>query len=229
VLGALDPQGDERASPVSDREAIAEKAQSFFEEIWSHGDYWQLESSELNQTSFARQRALLEDRRYGRVLEIGCGAGLFTRRLAEISDYVLGIDVASAAIAQARATGLDPDAVEFRVTNVMDYDPGSEGPWDLVVLSETIYYLGWLYSMFDVCWLASMIYDATTEGGRMLMANTYGVGDKDYILLPWLIDTYHDLLVNVGYRREAEEVVHGVKHTVDYEILITLYSKPPKS
>jgi SAM-dependent methyltransferase len=213
---------------MNDREVLAEKAQNFFEELWSQGDYWELERSELNQASFERQRSLLDDRRYGRVLELGCGAGLFTSQLAEISDWVVGLDVAPSAIEQARARGLDPNTVDFRVANVMDYDYRAEAPWDLVVMSETIYYLGWLYSMFDICWLGSEIFRATVEGGRMLMANTYG-SRKDHLLLPWVIDTYRDLFLNVGYRRDAEEVVRGVKHTVHYEILVTLFSKPSMS
>jgi SAM-dependent methyltransferase len=223
-VGALDSQ-DRGQGQMNDRELLAEKAQSFFDELWSQGDYWELERSELNQASFACQRSLLDDRRYGRVLELGCGAGLFTSQLAEISDRVVGLDVAPAAIEQARARGLDPSTVEFRVANVMDYDYRAEPPWDLIVMSETIYYLGWLYSMFDICWLGSEIFAATVAGGRLLMANTYG-SRKDHLLLPWVIDTYHDLFLNVGYEREAEEKVRGVKHTVHYEILTTLFTKP---
>jgi SAM-dependent methyltransferase len=219
---------NESETPMSNRELLAQKAQSFFEEIWSQGDFWQLESSELNQASFASQRSLIDDRRYGRVLELGCGAGLFTNQLAEIADRVVALDVAPSAIDQARARGLDPDVVDFRVANIMDFDYRAEGPWDLVVMSETIYYLGWLYPMFEVCWLGSELFGATADGGRLLMANTYGAR-KDYVHLPWLIDTYHDLFLNVGYQRDAEQVVRGVKHTVHYEILVVLFSKPPAS
>jgi hypothetical protein len=52
---------------------------------------------------------------------------LFTRKLAEIANEVVAIDVAPSAIEQARALGLE--SVDFRVANIMDYDPRSEGPW----------------------------------------------------------------------------------------------------
>jgi SAM-dependent methyltransferase len=210
---------------MSEQDQLASKAQSFFEDLWRKGDFWQLEESEVNQSSFARQRALIDDRRYGRVLELGCGAGLFTAQLAEISDEVTAIDVAPSAIEQARARGLDPEVVDFRIANIMDFDFHAEEPWDLIVMSETIYYLGWLYPMYQVCWLGAVIFRATTDNGRLLMADAYGAR-KDYIQLPWLIDTYRDLFLNVGYRREAEETVRGVKHTIDYEIIVTLFCKP---
>jgi SAM-dependent methyltransferase len=224
-IGALDSP-DRYQAPMSDRELQATKAKSFFEEIWRQGDFWQLERSELNQASFAFQRSLLDDRRYESVLELGCGAGLFTAQLAEISDRVVALDVAPSAIDQARARGLDPETVDFRVANIMDFDYRAEEPWDLIVMSETIYYLGWLYSMFDVGWVGSELFRATAEGGRLLMANTYGAA-KDYVHLPWMVDTYRDLFLNLGYKRDVEEIVRGVKHTVHFEILVTLFSKPP--
>ena len=45
----------------------------------------------------------------------------------------------------------------------MDYDQQAEGPWDLVVMSETICYLGWLYSLFDVAWLACQLFAVSRD------------------------------------------------------------------
>ena len=51
----------------------------------------------------------------------------------------------------------------------MDYDAPVAGPWDLIVMSETIYELGWLYPLFDVGWLAAELFAATRDGGRLMM------------------------------------------------------------
>ena len=106
----------------------------------------------------------------------------------------------------------------------MDYNPRAEGPWDLVVMNETICYLGWLYSFFDVAWLAAELFAATRDEGQLLMANTCG-GVEDYLLLPWIIRTYHDLFLNVGYRLKAKEIFRGVKNGVEIEVLISLFTK----
>jgi hypothetical protein len=111
----------------------------------------------------------------------------------------------------------------FETGNIMEYDFGSEGPWDLIVLSETIYYLGWLYPFFDVAWLAHELQAATTEGGSVLLANSSGE-TNDYLIRPWVIRTYHDLFLNVGFEIEREEVFRGTKHGVDYEVLMALLS-----
>jgi SAM-dependent methyltransferase len=208
---------------VTEHESKGQEARSFFESLWQRGDPWELETSELDQARYARQVEMLGERHYPHVLEIGCGAGSFTRLLARRAGHVVALDIAPAAIARAVAKPT-PEHVEFRAANVMEYDPHPEGPWDLVVLAETIYFLGWLYSFFDIAWLAAQLFGATREDGRLLLANTFG-GIEEPLLHPWIIRTYRDLFLNVGYRLEAEEVLRGVKNRVPLEVLISLFGK----
>ncbi|MGH7847595.1 MAG: class I SAM-dependent methyltransferase [Candidatus Binatia bacterium] len=208
---------------MSDREHIRLKAQSFFDDLWKRGDPWELETSAFERERYARLIAMLDQRRYERVLEIGCGAGTFTRLLAGRAERVLAIDISPRAIATAQAHP-DLKQVEFRVENIMDYNVKENGPWDLIVMSETIYYLGWLYSFFDISWLASEMFAATRPGGQFLLANTQGVASEP-LLLPWIIRTYRDLLLNVGYRLTAEEIFHGEKRGVGLEVLISVLVK----
>jgi SAM-dependent methyltransferase len=223
-------QAPSHASPsMAKREVLARKALRTVDERARRGDAWEEEPSELERAGYDRQIELVNTRRYGNVLEIGSGAGIFTRRLAEIADRVVAIDVAPTAIARARSLDLDPAAVEFRLANIMDHDLRADGPRDLVVMSETIYELAWLYPLFDIAWVASELFAATRDGGRFLMANTYANADGDQtgaLLSPWLIDTYRDLFLNVGYRCEVEEILPGMKHGVEYRTLVTLFSKP---
>ena len=207
-----------------DREQISSKARAFFDELWMRGDPWEFETSAFEHERFARLLKMLEPRRYGRVLEIGCGAGTFTRRFAPLADQVLALDVSPEAIAKARAAEGAQSHVEFRTTNIMEYDPKVEGPWDLIIMSETIYYLGWLYPFFDVAWLALDLFTATRASGQLLLANTYG-GPEDYLLLPFLIRTYRDLFRNIGYHINSEETFAGSKNSVEIEVLITLFEK----
>jgi SAM-dependent methyltransferase len=209
----------------AEREVHVDDARSFFEERWRDGDPWRVGSSELDKASHEHQLGLLGEKRYERVLELGCGGGFFTRRLAEIADRIVAIDIASSAVEFAREPNFVSEAIDFRVADIVDYDPRAEGPWDLVVMSETIYYLGWVQPLFRVGWLASQLFESTRPGGRFLMANTIGA-EKDHLHPTWLVETYRDLFLNVGYRREAEEVVRGVKDSVEYEILVSLLSKP---
>jgi SAM-dependent methyltransferase len=209
---------------MTERELISRKAQSFFEELWKRGDPWDIETSDFEHRRCARLIEILAGPRYAKALEIGCGGGVFTRLLAQIVDEVVALDISSAAIARAKTTRMGPGSTEFRVANIMEYDTRAEGPWDLVVMSDTIYYLGWLYSFFDVGWLAMELFSATRVGGQLLLANCYGDVD-DYLMRPALLRTYRDLFVNVGYQVKAEEIFHDTKNGVRIPVLITLFEK----
>ncbi len=104
------------------------------------------------------------------------------------------------------------------------YNFREEEPWDLIVMSETVYFLGWLYSFFDVSWVAAEMFEATRPGGQMLLANTqFETGEP--LLRPCIIRTYRDLFLNVGYELNAEKILPGVKHGVSLEVLMTLFRK----
>jgi SAM-dependent methyltransferase len=210
---------------MQERAVIDQKAREFFDTMWQQGDPWEFDSSAYEQSRYAHLLRLLSGRYYPRVLEIGCGAGTFTRHLARQADHVVALDVSVTAIARARALPMGPAVVDFRQANAMEYDLHAEGPWDLIVIGDIICYLGWLYSFFDVAWFTSQLFAATRHGGHCLFSNAMG-DFGDMLLLPWLIRAYRDVFRNVGYDLEAEEIFCSTKHGVAIETLIALFIKP---
>jgi hypothetical protein len=75
-----------------------------------------------------------------------------------------------------------------------------------------------------VAWLASELHAATRAGGRLLMANTCG-GVDDHLMHPWIIRTYRDLFVNVGYELTSEKTFSGVKQGAQLDVLISLFTR----
>jgi cyclopropane fatty-acyl-phospholipid synthase-like methyltransferase len=208
------------------RQAISRRMKDHYEAVWEEGDAWSFETSEYEQRRYDAHIAMLADRRYASTLEIGCGSGGLTRRLATISDRVLAIDISSNAIERARtqvAASAERQAIELEAADVMTFDAVARGPWDLIVFSETIYCVGWLYPMFDVALMASKLRAAMRPGGRLLLSNTYGAR-RDWLLQPWLIDTYRDLLRNVGFTPEREEIFTGVKDSAEMRVLMSMFS-----
>jgi len=211
-----------------DRNRADAEAREFFDRLWSRGDPWDLETHPFERAKYDAQVALLDaDRgpgmRYGRTLEIGCAAGAFTRRLAQRCESVVGLDIAQPAIALARERTAAAN-VQYLRQNVMDWQDGLAGDWDLVVCAETMCYLGWLYSFFDVAWFAHCLFEGTRPGGRLLLANTCG-GVEDYLLRPWIIRTYHDLFRNAGFAVLQDTVFRGSKNGADIEALLTLLER----
>jgi SAM-dependent methyltransferase len=207
-----------------DREEAGQKALEFAEKLWKGGDFWEFETSEYERARFARTIQALQGARYPRGLELGCGAGHFTRLLAPHVDQLVAYDISPSAIALARAAP-GGDAVDFRAGNAMDYAWRADGPWDLIVMNDTICYLGWLYSFFDIAWLASEIHEATRPGGRFLMANTMDKHGYDKLLLPHITRTYRDLVLNVGFALDREETIEGTKNGVEFATLISLFAR----
>jgi predicted TPR repeat methyltransferase len=214
-------------NPMTERELVDQKIRTFMDNLWERGDPWDFESSAYERDRCVQLLKMLEGRSYARVLEIGCGAGYLTRLLVPHANQIVALDISQTAIDRARALSTGQTDVDFRVANIMDYKPQADGPWDLIVFSDTMCYLGWLYPFFDVAYLAVQLFDATRSGGRLMLANSMGEND-DWLLRPWLTRTYRDLFVNVGYTIEAEEVYKATKKGVDFEVLMTLYRKLPE-
>lgn len=76
--------------------------------------------------------------RRGRVLEVGCGEGRFTSRLAAFGGELLAVDISDAAIRRARpAFAGQPKVVFERRTLPLDMP---EGTFDLIVCSDVLYF-----------------------------------------------------------------------------------------
>lgn len=206
-----------------DRSAADARIREHYERVWSAGDAWNFETSAFERDRYEFLVGLIADRRYGRAVEIGCGSGCFTSRLRGLADHVLALDVAAAAIERARGQPAVAGAgsAEFVVANAMDHDFAAGGPWDLIVLTETVYSLGWLYSLFDLGMFAIHLRESLAAGGRLLLSNTYGA-ERDWLMRPFLIDTYRDLFVNVGLAIETESVFVGMKDGETFRVLATL-------
>jgi 2-polyprenyl-3-methyl-5-hydroxy-6-metoxy-1,4-benzoquinol methylase len=120
--------------------SIHNKMKIFFEGLWRQGDLWALSTSAFERAKYGRQLEVLGDERFGRVLEIGCGAGAFTHLLAQQACHVTAIDISPTSISQAKCRFGESGVIEFREANIMDEELRGLGPWDLIVMSETIYY-----------------------------------------------------------------------------------------
>ena len=73
-------------------------------------------------------------------LEIGCGKGEFSRRLAERSTRVLALDLSPEMIRIARANSADTPNIEFQVADVMTYDlPAAD--FDCIASIATLHHL----------------------------------------------------------------------------------------
>ena len=135
-------------------------------------DPWDFRSSAYEREKYDATLTALSKPIYRRVLEVGCSIGVLTAKLAKRSERLLAIDASQTAIDEAREVALSNVTFEKRVL------PGGvpEGPFDLIVLSEVLYY----FSEADLRVVADLCCEALAAGGEMVLC--HWLGETDYPL-----------------------------------------------
>ncbi len=101
-------------------------------------DPWRFETSAYEAAKYAASIAALGERRYASALEVGCSIGVLTEQLARWCDRLLAVDVATVALEAARVRCAGLAHVDFALSALPDVAPA--GPFDLIILSEVLYY-----------------------------------------------------------------------------------------
>ncbi len=116
--------------------------------------------------------SLLPDRQFQNTLDLGCGIGLLSQRLAAHSKKVLGLDVSKVAIAAARQRLAGVDNIAFDQADVTNLPAQLDGAFDLVVVADVLYYL---QPMSDEVLkkTATRIAELLKPGGICLLANHF--------------------------------------------------------
>ena len=131
-------------------------------------DPWRFETSDYEARKYAATIAALPRRRYAAAVEFGCSIGVLTEQLAAVSETVLGIDVAQAALdrAVARCTALPH--VRFARMRIPDEMPAPR--FDLILLSEVLYY----FEPQTLVWLAERLRLIAAPGADLLLVHWLG-------------------------------------------------------
>jgi SAM-dependent methyltransferase len=157
-----------------------------FERIYAASeDPWGYRTSEYERRKYADTLAALPARPIGRALESGCSIGVFTELLAARCAQVVAIDFAPSALALARERVGGLPNVELLQASFPEQAP--QGPWDVVVCSEVLYYLDGPALLAAARWLAEQLRD----GASVLAVSWRGEGSQE----PMRGDEAHDVLV----------------------------------
>lgn len=147
----------------------------YFEALYAAvPDPWEVGSSRYEAAKYAATLEGLPRARYASGLEVGCAIGVLTADLATRCDALLAIDVAEAALAQARARLASSDHVAIERRAVPAETP--QGPFDLVVVSEVGYYL----SPPDLARFERQLAACVQPGGHVVLV--HWTGETDYPL-----------------------------------------------
>jgi len=134
-------------------------------------DPWAYQTSDYEQEKYQRTLVTLGERRFKSGFEPGCSIGVLTRLLATRCDALLAADIVEEPLQTARKLCADLPWVRFTRLRIPDEWPG--GHFDLIVLSEVLYFL----TPADIARLSGRVRDALDYDGVVLSVNWLGHGD----------------------------------------------------
>ena len=118
--------------------------------------------------------SMLPRRPYRNVLDVGCGLGTFTRKLAPFAEHILGTDISAEAIGQARKLSAEHPNIAYSQQDMLD-DSQQEASFDLIVLADTLYYIDPLTDV-GLKSIAGNLSTKLAPGGLLLLVNHYFFG-----------------------------------------------------
>jgi SAM-dependent methyltransferase len=135
-------------------------------------DPWGFETEPYEAAKYDDTLAALGREGAAAALEVGCSIGVLTRRLAPLCARLVATELSATALARARARCADLTQVEFRLARSLT--EGFEGRYDLIILSEVVYY----WDAADLERVAAALKGALLAGGRLLLV--HWLGETDY-------------------------------------------------
>jgi SAM-dependent methyltransferase len=184
---------------------------AYFEDLYRQdGDPWRFETSAYEREKYGRTLAALGAARARRALEVGCSIGVLTEQLAARCDHLIATDISTAALDQARRRCANLPHVVFKA--VRGAGDSFEGTFDLIVLSEVVYY----WDDADIVQAAAKLATAMATGGRLLLV--HWLGETDY---PQSAD---DAVTKLGRALQGRYVVETRERTRDYRLDLWLWT-----
>mgnify|MGYP001602211531 CR=1 FL=1 len=182
-----------------------------FERMFARGaDPFRYGALEFESRRFKLMARALEGRGYARALEVGCAEGSFTKHLAPLCESLLAMDISETAVDRAQSALGAGSRVSFVRANLRDWEPAAGERYDLVVISEVLYYLGERNDLLKafagspddhVRPVLGKVARSLAPGGRVLLAHSYAGELRERRV------AYRKILESLGLKLLMEEEV----------------------
>lgn len=184
-----------------------------FERLYSvRDDPWDYRTSAYEAAKYAATLAALTRPRYASAIEAGCSIGVLSALLAPRCDRFLAVDLVGRAVQKAALRlGPHPGA---RATRARLPEGWLQGRYDLIVLSEMVYYL----KPSDIDALARFVARDAAIGAECVMVHYQG--DTDTEILP---DAARDrFCAMLAHLRNVEVIDHPSPASYNHRTLLIL-------
>jgi glycosyltransferase involved in cell wall biosynthesis/peptidoglycan/xylan/chitin deacetylase (PgdA/CDA1 family)/2-polyprenyl-3-methyl-5-hydroxy-6-metoxy-1,4-benzoquinol methylase len=127
------------------------------------------------KTKYELTFSLIPDIRIHNALELACGEGHFTEQLATKVDNLLAADISELVLERAKDRCSHKTNITYTQLDLVKDQIG--GPFDLIVCSEVLYFVGGIPELKKV---AAQIEAAISDEGYLLMAHAHQVIDEPH-------------------------------------------------
>ena len=124
---------------------------------------------------YDKMLAILPVRPYVSALDVGCGLGVFTRRLAPFVQKASGLELSGVAVAQARILSAEYPNLSFAQAGIEELGAQEAEAFDLIILADILYYLCPI-SEEALKELVGVVVQRLQPGGILLLANHFFFG-----------------------------------------------------
>jgi 2-polyprenyl-3-methyl-5-hydroxy-6-metoxy-1,4-benzoquinol methylase len=185
-------------------------AKQYFQYMYAKPDPYRADN-DFEMARYKRAFSLVAGSRFKKALEIGCGEGVNTWRIAKISEYVLATDLSKNAIRRAAARNKD-DNVQFCTLDIVSET--LDDRFDYLFCAETLYYV----SLRQMSAVADKMVSLLVPGGIMHLMHYRSARDDGagLELKQYGARTIHDLFI----RHPALEVVKDELTALDRNTLL---------
>lgn len=182
-------------------------AVDYFDEKFEKTDPWKYFTSPYERMKYQRQLNIIKDRSPDpqRVLEIGCAEGAMTLLLAESfrSSKITAVEISSNAFRRAQDKLRQfENRIELINADITECLAGlNDRYYDIVVWSESIYYLGARLSETAIFDLLATTVSKLKTGGLLVTANTLNLPEgipESVVTKRPIIDCYYVMLSSLA-------------------------------
>lgn len=171
-------------------------------------DPWGCQRSALEQRKYREILEMISPQRFANALEVGCGEGVFTSRLAPRVGQLTALDSSSVALQRARSR-IDSPKVHWLQADLSVGFAGEE--FDLILACEVLYYLGQPSQIEKV---ARCLTDRLQPGGELVLCHmrTRFDDEQGFPIPRWIpphvgARTIHGIFESLPDLEKLEEVV----------------------
>jgi len=164
---------------MKDKNDFSRKQQKYFNQVADHQkDSPFFEDNNATATEFATIIGLMKHLKDKKVLDLGCGAGRYSLRIAKFAKEVIGVDISEKSIDFANKIAIENNVANFKGVVFNYSNPIQEGYFDYILMVNVVHHTNDIDLMFE------NVYKSLKQDGSLII---FEFNPLNLLFVPFLI------------------------------------------